>query len=64
MDDLIFTGCSKYINEIFLPKIQDRFDTSVSKIEKFGGKFNFLRRKYKLGRAMDPTRELYTSNRY
>ena len=36
VDDLIFTGCSKYINEIFLPKNQDGFDTSVSKIEKIG----------------------------
>ena len=48
MDDLIFTGCPKYINEIFLPKIRDRFGTSVSKIEKAGDKFNFLRRKCKL----------------
>ena len=33
--DLIFTGCSIYSsNEIFLPKIKDRFDASVSKIEK------------------------------
>ena len=31
--DLIFTGDSKYINEIFLPKIQGKFDTSVSKID-------------------------------
>ena len=36
VDDLIFTGDSKYTNEIrriheiFPPKIQDRFDTSVS----------------------------------
>ena len=48
MDDLIFTGCPKYINEIFLPKIRGRFGTSVSKIEKAGDKFNFLRRKCKL----------------
>ena len=41
------TGCSKHINEIFLPKIQDRFDTSASKIERFGDGFNFLRRNYK-----------------
>ena len=47
-NDLIFTGCSKYINEIVLPKIKDRFDTSVSKIEKIGDEFNFLRRMYKL----------------
>ena len=48
VDDLILTGRSKYINEIFLPKIQDRFDTSVSKTEKIGDGFNFLRRKCKL----------------
>ena len=48
VDDLIFTGCPKYINEIFLPKIQDRFGTSLSKIEKVGDKFNFLSRKCKL----------------
>ena len=48
MDDLIFIGCSKCTNEILLPKIQDRFATSVSKIEKVGDEFNFLRRKYKL----------------
>ena len=48
MDDLILTGDSKYINEIFLPKIQGNFDTSVSKIERIGDEFNFLRRKYKL----------------
>ena len=48
VDDLILTGDSKYINEIFLPKIQGKFDTSVSKIEKIGGEFNFLGRKCKL----------------
>ena len=47
LDDLIFIGCSKCINEIFLPKIQDRFDTGVSKTEKTGDEFNFVRRKYK-----------------
>ena len=36
MDDLIFTGDSKYINEIFLPKIQGKFDTSASQIERIG----------------------------
>ena len=41
--DLIFTGDSKYINEIFLPKIQGKFDTSVSKIERIGDEFSFLR---------------------
>ena len=46
--DLIFTGDSRYISEIFLPKTQGKFDTSVSKIEKMGDEFNFLRRKYKL----------------
>ena len=45
---MIFTCCSKYINGIFLPKIQDRFATSVSKIEKRGDEFNFLKRKGKL----------------
>ena len=40
-DDLVFTGCSKYISEIFLPKTQDRLDTSVSKIEKVDDEFNF-----------------------
>ena len=48
MDDLILTGDSKYINEIFLPKIQSKFDTSVSKIERVGDDFTSLRRKYKL----------------
>ena len=38
VDGLIFTGCPKYINEIFLPKIQDRV----------GDEFNFLRRTRKL----------------
>ena len=46
--DLIFTGCSKYISEIFFPKIQDRFETSVSKIERVGDEFNVLRRNYRL----------------
>ena len=36
VDDLIFTGSSKYINEIFLPKIQGKFDTSASKVERLG----------------------------
>ena len=36
VDDLIFTGDSKYINEIFLPKIQGKFDTSASQIERIG----------------------------
>ena len=46
---LDFHRLFKNINEIFLPKIQDRFDTSVSKIEKDGDEFNFLlRRKCKL----------------
>ena len=31
VDGLIFTGDSEYINEIFPPKIQGKFDTSVSK---------------------------------
>ena len=48
VDDLILTGDSKYINEIFLPKIQGKFDTSVSKIEKIGDEFNFLSRKCEL----------------
>ena len=48
VDYLMFTGDSKYINEIFLPKIQGKFDTSVGKIERIGDVFNFLRRKYKL----------------
>ena len=48
VDDLIFTVRSKYTSEIFLPKTEDRFDTSVSKIEKVGDEFKFLRRKYKL----------------
>ena len=38
----------KYINEIFLPKIQGKVDASVSKIERIGDHFHFLRRKYKL----------------
>ena len=44
VDDLIFTGCSKY------RKVQDRFDASVSKIEKIRDEFEFnsLNRKYKL----------------
>ena len=45
---MIFTGCSKYISEIFFPKIQDRFETSVSKIERVGDEFNVLRRNYRL----------------
>ena len=45
--DLIFTGDSKY-NKIFLPKIQDRFDTSVSKIGKIGDEFSFLSKRCKL----------------
>ena len=48
MDDLFFTGDSKYINEIFLPKIQGKIDASVSGIERIGDEFNFLRRKCKL----------------
>ena len=48
VDDLIFTGEAKYINEIFLPKTQGKFDASVSKIEKVGDEFNFLRRKCNL----------------
>ena len=44
VDVLIFTGGSKYTNEIFLPKIQDRFDTSVIKIERIGDELNFRRR--------------------
>ena len=43
MNDLIFTGDSKYINGVFLPKIQGKFDTNVSKVEKIGDEFNFLR---------------------
>ena len=54
VDDLIFTGCSKYINEIFLPKIQGWFDTRVGKIEKIGDELNLLRRKYKLGLWIRP----------
>ena len=46
VDNLIFTGCSKYINEIFLPKIPDRFDASLSKVKRIDDEFNFLRRKY------------------
>ena len=57
VDDLILTGDSQYINEIFLLKIQGNFDTSVSKIERLGDEFNFLRRKYNL-KLMD-----YGSNR-
>ena len=58
---MIFAGHSKYINEIIFPKIQDRFDTSVSvnKIEKHGDEFNYLRRRYKLekdGSWIQPTR--------
>ena len=45
---MIFTGDSKYINEIFLPKTQGKFDASVSKIERIGDEFSFLRRKCKL----------------
>ena len=45
---MLLTGDSKYTNEIFLLEIQERFDTSVSKIEKMGDEFNFLRRKCKL----------------
>ena len=48
VDDLVFTGDSKYTNEIFLPKLQGKFDASVSKIEMIGDEFSFLRRKYKL----------------
>ena len=48
MDDLVFTGSSKYTNEIFLPKIHGKFDTSESKIERIGDEFHFLRRKCKL----------------
>ena len=48
VDDLIFAADSKYTNEIFLPKIPGNFDTSVSKAERMGDEFNFLRRKYKL----------------
>ena len=48
MGDLLFTDGSKYSNGIFLPKNQDRFDTSVSKIEKIGGEFNCLRRRHKV----------------
>ena len=43
-----WTGNSKYINEIFPPKIQGKFGTSVGKIERIGDDFNFLRRRYKL----------------
>ena len=39
VDDLTF---------IFLPKIQGKIDTSVSKIERIGDEFNFPRRQYKL----------------
>lgn len=35
-DDLIFTGSSNYIDNVFLPTIQKHFDTSVNKIEKAG----------------------------
>ena len=42
--DLIFTGGSKYINENFLPKVQDKFDTRVSNNEKMGDEFNFLKK--------------------
>ena len=31
VDDLIFTGGSNYIHEIFVPKMQGKFDTCVSK---------------------------------
>ena len=48
MNDLIFTGDSKYINGVFLPKIQGKFDTNVSKVEKIGDEFNFLRSQCKL----------------
>ena len=41
VDYSIFTGDSKYINEICLPKIQGKFDTSVSKIERIGDELNF-----------------------
>ena len=47
-DDLIFTGSSKYVNEILLPTVSGRFDTSVNKIEKIGDEMTFLRRSYKL----------------
>ena len=46
--NLIFAGGSKYINEICLSKDQGKFDASVSKIERMGGDFNFLRTKYQL----------------
>ena len=46
--DLTFTGDPKYINEIFLPTIQGKFDTSVSKMEGIGDDFCSLRRKCKL----------------
>ena len=39
VDDLIFTGDSKYIYEIPSPKVQGKFDASVSKIE-IGNEFN------------------------
>ena len=55
VDDLTFTGDSRYTNEIFPPKIQDRSDTSVSKIEEIGDEFNFLRGKCKLEKH-GPTR--------
>ena len=48
MGDVIFAGDSKYTNEIFLPKIQGKFDTSVGKIERIGDEFSFLRRRCKL----------------
>ena len=41
VEDLIFTGHSKYIKEIFLPKVQGKFDTSVGKVEKIGEEFSF-----------------------
>ena len=45
---MIVTGDSNYINQIFLPKIQGKFDTIVIKSERVGGEFNFLRGKYEL----------------
>ena len=48
VDDLICAGDSKYINEIFLPKIQFKFDTSVSKIEGIGDELNVERRQCSL----------------
>ena len=42
------TGCSRFINEIFLPEVQDRVDTSASKMERVRNEFNFRRRNCKL----------------